>query len=253
VKQERFSFILQAAQESGRVTQAELSRALGVSQITIRRDLRELAEKGLLVRARGGAMILRSGPREPSVVQRMIQHRDLKEAIGRAVATLVIDGESIFIGSGSTTAYVCRNLTRRSKLTVVTNALNVGQELATAENITVVVVGGMLRHSELSLIGHITEQDLGEVRVDKAIIGIQAISLVSGLTNDYLPEVMTDRAIIDMAPELILVADHTKFSKIASAYVAPLTRVTTLVTDSQLDEGTLNRIKAMGIKVILAE
>jgi DeoR/GlpR family transcriptional regulator of sugar metabolism len=74
-----------------------------------------------------------------------------------------------------------------------------------------------------------------------------------GLTNDYLPEVMTDRAIIDMAPELILVADHTKFSKKRSAYVAPLSRVTTLVTDSEIDPETLAKVEKMGIRVIQAE
>ena len=109
-----------------------------------------------------------------------------------------------------------------------------------------------MRASELSLVGHITEQSLREVRVDKVMIGIPAISLEAGLTNDFLPEVMTDRTIIEMAPELIVVADHTKFGKVASAYVAPVERVTTLVTDVGADPAFLSRLREMGVRVIVA-
>lgn len=252
MKHERFSVILQAAQASGKVTPAELSKVLGVSQITIRRDLTELANKGLLIKVHGGAVFTHPIGKEPSLIQRLSQNSECKAAIGREAALLVKNGESVFIGSGATTAYVCRNLVKHTRLTVITNSIHVGRELAIAENITVVVVGGMLRASELSLIGHITEQALKEVRVDKVIMGIEAISLEDGLMNDFLPEVMTDRAIIGMAPELILVADHTKFTKTASAIVAPLARVTTLVTDAMINSELLGRIKSMGIKVVLA-
>jgi DeoR/GlpR family transcriptional regulator of sugar metabolism len=116
-----------------------------------------------------------------------------------------------------------------------------------------VITGGVMRSSELSLVGHITEQALREVRVDKIFIGIPAISLESGLTNDYLPEVVTDRTIIEMAPELILLADHTKFGKVGSAYVAPITSITTLVTDSQTDPSILKEMERLGIQVIVAK
>jgi DeoR family fructose operon transcriptional repressor len=89
--------------------------------------------------------------------------------------------------------------------------------------------------------------------VDKVIMGIEALSLESGLTNDYLPEVMTDRTIIGMASELILVADHTKFSQTASAIVADFSRVTTFVTDADIDSGILDRIKRMGINIVIAD
>jgi DeoR/GlpR family transcriptional regulator of sugar metabolism len=122
----------------------------------------------------------------------MVQAENCKECIGRATAALVSDGDSVFIGSGSTTAHVARNLVDRRNLTVVTNALNVATELAAAEGVTVVVTGGIMRASELSLVGHIAEQSLREVRVDKVIMGMRAISLEAGLTNDYLPEVIAN-------------------------------------------------------------
>jgi len=252
-KEERLQRIVEAVRENGQVTVAELSHRFGVSDVTIRRDLRELATGGLLRRAHGGAVPGTPVPLEPPVIQRMLQERNQKEQIGRAAAALVDDGESVFIGSGSTTAYVSRHLVDRKNLTVVTNALNIATELATAEEITMIVTGGMMRASELSLVGHIAEQALREVRVDKVIMGMRAISLEAGMTNDYLPEVMTDRTIIEMTPELILVADHTKFGKVASAYVAPVERMTTLVTDPETDPETLARLREMGIRVIVAD
>jgi DeoR/GlpR family transcriptional regulator of sugar metabolism len=253
LKRTRQEKILKAIQDNRQATVAELSQLFKVSEVTIRRDLRELANLGMLYRAHGGAVALSPSVPEPPVVKRMGQIDHCKLGIAQAAARLVFDGDSVFIGSGSTTAYVARQLVNKKNLTVTTNALTVATELASAEGITVVVTGGMMRPSELSLIGHITELSLREVRVDKIIMGIPAISLEQGLTNDYLPEVMTDRTIIEMAPELILVADHTKFGKVGSAFVAPLTRVTCLVTDSETDPEILDRVEDMGIRIIFAE
>jgi len=253
LKAERQQLILEAVKDSRQATVAELSRRFDVSQVTIRRDLRELAAQGALRRAHGGALMAASAPPEPPVVQRLGRAEHCKACIGRAAASLVKDGDSIFIGSGSTTAHVARHLVDCRNLTVVTNALTIATELASAKGVTVVVTGGMMRPSELSLVGHITEQSLREVRVDKVIMGIRAISLEAGMTNDYLPEVVTDRTIIGMAPELIVVADHTKFGKIASAYVAPVERITTLVTNSDTDPKTLTLLRKLGIQVIVAD
>lgn len=251
-KEERLRRIMDAIQQDGLVTVAQLSQHFGVSDVTVRRDLRELAAQGLLHRAHGGAILTSPASPEPPVIQRMQKDEHYKKLIGRAAAALVSDGESVFIGSGSTTAHVARCLATRKGLTVVTNAINVATELANAEAVTIVVTGGMMRASELSLVGHIAEQALRELRVDKVILGMRAISVQDGMTNDYLPEVMTDRTIIEMAQQLILVADHAKFGKTASAYVAPVQRVTTLVTDAETDPATLVSLREAGVRVIVA-
>jgi DeoR/GlpR family transcriptional regulator of sugar metabolism len=124
-------------------------------------------------------------------------------------------------------------------------------EFSTSDEANVVIVGGMLRPSELSLIGFITDQALKEVRVNKVIMGITAISVAAGLSNDHLPEVMTDRAIFSMAPEVILVADHTKLGRVASGFVAPLTRVTTLITDCEADLEIVQQVRGLGVQVIV--
>ena len=142
LKEERQRLILDALRNNHQVTVADLSRRFAVSEVTIRRDLRELHAQGELHRAHGGAIAATPAPPEPPVVQRMLQAEHCKECIGRAAVTLVADGESVFIGSGSTTAYVARHLVNRQNLTVVTNALTVATELAAAPGVTVVVTGG---------------------------------------------------------------------------------------------------------------
>jgi DeoR/GlpR family transcriptional regulator of sugar metabolism len=114
-------------------------------------------------------------------------------------------------------------------------------------------LGGMLRPTELSMIGHITQQALREVRVDKVFLGIRGIDLEAGLTNDYMPEILTDRAILDMGAQVILVADHTKLGRIASAFVAPIDHISTLVTDENANQDILESIHRMGIEVIVAK
>jgi len=252
LKEERQQLIQDAVQARRQVTVAQLSSRFDVSDVTIRRDLREMAEQGVLRRAHGGAVAVTPASIEPPVVHRMTQMEMCKKSIGQVAATLVPDGSSVFIGSGSTTAHVARHLVDHKDLTVITNAINIASALVAADDVTVVVTGGMMRNSELSLIGHIAEQSLREVRVDQVIMGIPAISLEAGLTSGYLPEVMTDRAIIEMASQLIIVADHTKFDKITSAYVAPVERITTLVTDSKAASGIITHLEKMGITVVVA-
>ncbi|MGC8874965.1 MAG: DeoR/GlpR family DNA-binding transcription regulator, partial [Chloroflexia bacterium] len=162
------------------------------------------------------------------------------------------DGETVFLGSGTTVLEVARALRYRRNLTVITNSLPVINTLVGQDGITLICLGGMLRASELSFIGHITEQDLAEVRADKVFMGTRAISLEAGLTNDYLPETMTDRAILRIGRRVIVVADHTKFGRVAMAFLAPLSSIHTIVTDRGVPADFVQALEAQGIQVILA-
>jgi DeoR/GlpR family transcriptional regulator of sugar metabolism len=136
-------------------------------------------------------------------------------------------------------------------LTVITNSLPVINILVDVPEITLVSLGGMLRPSELSFIGHITEQAIAEVRADKVFIGIHALSLEEGLTNDYLPETMTDRAILHAGREVIVVVDHTKIGRVAAALLAPIDRVHVIVTDQQTPQEFLAVAESQGIRLIV--
>jgi len=249
---DRLDRIVEILSQKGRIRVSSLSDMLQVSESTIRRDLDYLSEMGKVQRVHGGAMPVEKTTREAPVVLRQDVNSVEKQYIGAAAAGLINEGETIFIGSGTTSLEVAKNLVGRKNLTVVTNALTVANVLAQEEQITLVILGGVMRHSELSCIGHITDQALREIRMDKAFMGIPGISLKVGLTNDYLPEVMTDRTIFSVANELILLADHTKFERVYSAFVSDLSQVSTLVTDSQTDPEIIKKIESMGIKVIVA-
>ncbi|MGQ9494129.1 MAG: DeoR/GlpR family DNA-binding transcription regulator [Anaerolineae bacterium] len=249
---ERKQAIRLLIRERGRATVAELSKHFGVSPATVRRDLDALEDEGVILRAHGGAVVAERALPEPPIIQRMKENEEEKKRIGKAAAELIQDGETIFLGSGTTTFEVARNLTGKKNLTVITNALNIVNLLAEQPDITVVVAGGLLRHSELSMIGFITEQALKELRANKVIMGMRAISVHDGLTSDYLPEIMTDRAIMRSAPEVILVADHSKLEKVSTVLVAPITAVHKIVTDAAAPAEVVAELQALGIEVILA-
>lgn len=231
---------------------SELSRQFGVSEPTIRRDLHRLEKMGRVRREHGGASVVRQDPPEVPVVHRLAEQSEEKRCIGEAAAQLVHDGETIFLGSGTTTLEVARCLHGKKGLTVITNALNIANQLANSEEITVIVTGGVLRHSEASMIGHIVEQSLKELRADKVIVSMRAVSIEEGLTNSNPLETITDRIIMQFAREIILVADHSKFGHAASGFVAPITAVHKIVTDEGTPPMVVQRLRELGIVVLLA-
>jgi DeoR family transcriptional regulator of aga operon len=235
----------------GRLSVAQICEQFNISEATARRDLDALAEQGHIQRVHGGAIVVRKAAPEEPILRRSHEQEQEKERIGHVTAALVQDGETIFLGSGTTVLQVAQHLVTRD-ITVITNSLPVINLMSGRENITLIALGGMLRDSELSFIGHLTEQALSEVRADKVIIGIRAISLEHGLTNDYLPETLTDRAILNAGREIIIAADHTKCGVISTAFVAPITAINTLVTDNETDTGFIESLRTQGIEVIVA-
>ena len=248
-RRERIRHLIAARQQ---VSVAELSELLGASPSTIRRDLERLEHEGRLQREHGGATLCATPPAapEPPVLQRSGEQAEEKRRIGQAAASLVADGETLFISGGTTTAEVARCLRGRGELTVITNALNIAHLLLDDPGITLVVVGGLLRRSELSLVGPLADQAVRGLRADKVIMGIRAIHPVLGLTNDALLETETDRAIMRCAPRVIVVADHTKFGRVAPSLVAPATGMQTLITDQAAPPDLLQALRELGVHVV---
>ncbi|HEV8248065.1 MAG TPA: DeoR/GlpR family DNA-binding transcription regulator, partial [Polyangiaceae bacterium] len=185
---ERQGKLVQIIEQRGRILVPEVCAEFDVSIATARRDLDAIAEQGLVRRVHGGAIAARRAPPEGPALERALLQADEKRAIGRSAAALVSSGETIFLGSGTTVLEVARELVDREDLTVITNSLFVLNLLAKHQSISVIALGGLLRRSEMSFIGHLAEQALGDLRANKIIMGIRAIDLEHGLTNDYLPE-----------------------------------------------------------------
>jgi DeoR/GlpR family transcriptional regulator of sugar metabolism len=240
-------FIVQRQQ----VSVADVCEMFGISEATARRDLDQLASTGSIQRVHGGAIANNEAPPEPPVLQRSSWQHEEKLRIANLAGTLIDAGDTVFISSGTTTLAVAHVLRERNDLTIVTNSLPVMNVMAESGN-TVIALGGMLRPSESSFIGHLAVQGLAELRISKIIFGVRGIDVVHGLTNDYLPETVTDRAILSAGRQVIVVADHTKLGRTAPAFVAPLSAMHTLVTDHAANPAIVDAISDIGVRVMLA-
>jgi len=249
---ERQKQILALLNQHGSLSVAEVVERFSISEATARRDLESLASQGKIQRVHGGAIAIQKAPPELPVLERQSEQADEKWRIGKAAAALVPDGASVFLGSGTTVLEVARCLRERSNLTIITNSLSVVNTLADLPGLNLIVIGGMFRSSELSFTGHLTDQVLAEIHVDIVFMGTRAISLQQGLTNDYLPETMTDRAILKVGQKVVLVTDHTKFGRVATAFLAPLESVHTIVTDTGTPEEYVSELESRGITVLCA-
>ena len=232
LKEERHKIILDRIRDDGQVTVARLSELLDVSEVTIRRDLRDLDERGKLQRAHGGAILLKQPPGDLPYYAREHEQVQEKTAIARLAAGLIQDGETIVLDAGTTIASLARALVHRRDLTVITNSLHVVNELAGDDNIELIVIGGMFRKSEKSMVSHIAEQAIREFRADRVFMGMRGIDPIHGFTNDYLPEARTDRTILKMAPQIVIVADRSKLGLVSTVYLAPVTAAHLLITDT---------------------
>lgn len=252
LRAERHNWIRRLVDAQGSVTVAEVSAELGVSEATIRRDLEEMQGRGWLYRTHGGAVRIERALRQQPISHRWQEQAEEKKRIGAAAAQLVQDGETIFLGSSTTVLEIARNLPEALRLKVITNSLPILNELADRANIEIIAIGGTVRQSELSFVGHFAETMVQEFRADKVFMGMRAIDLASGFTNDDVQESILDRKILSIAPQVVVVADHTKFGRVSTVLVGPVTAAHVIITDSQAPSDIVNHLRQMKIQLILA-
>ncbi|HEX4715672.1 MAG TPA: DeoR/GlpR family DNA-binding transcription regulator [Ktedonobacteraceae bacterium] len=250
--QERRQHIFKAIEASGVASVRDLAQRFDVSMITIMRDLQELEQEGLIRRVHGGAISVRGASYEPPFSARESQLSPEKQRIALKAVELVTDGDSIILDVGTTTLEIARALKGKRNLTVLVTNLRAALELASQPAIQVIVIGGKLRSSELSMIGHLAEQTLRTFQVDKAFIGVGGVTVSHGLTEFNFDEAGTKRTMIERARQAIVVADHTKFGKIMLTQVAPLSDVSLLITGSELDEEQKHELEEAGVALLLA-
>lgn len=250
--QERRQHIFKDIEASGVASVRDLARRFDVSTITVVRDLQELEQEGLIRRVHGGAISMRGTSYEPPFSAREAQFSPEKLRIACKAAELVADGDSILLDVGTTVLEVARALKGTRNLTVLVTNLRAALELANQTAIQVIMMGGKLRPSELSLVGHLTEETLRTFQVDKAFIGIGGITLEHGLTEFNFDEAGTKRAMIERARQKIVVADHTKFGKVMLNAVSPLNAVDLIITGNELDESFIRQMEEAGITFLLA-
>lgn len=247
---ERQRRLLQHLRQHGSGNVLELASTLGVSASTVRRDLNDMNERGLLTRVHGGASVLDTDV-EPVLSSRTSEHSEQKRRIGAAAAARVPDGATVLITGGTTTEAMLPYLGERDGLTVLTNGLNIAYHLSRYPNVSVVVLGGVLRHDEMSLLGPIAEQVLGEFHVDLAFSSAFGIHADDGMSASNVNEAGTDRRMLASATSLVLLADSSKFGRRGPVRVASVEQISCLVTDSAAPEDDLERLRRHGVEVVI--
>jgi len=244
--------ILQALQSGQPVSIKELSQVVALSESTLRRELQSLADLDLVIQQSGKVRPSFSPDSENPFLLRIAIHEDEKRRIAQAALDYVQNGDTIFISGGTTTLEFARLLPGPRRLTVITNALPVAYHLLGKRGIRLVLLGGEVRQDEQTMHGHLTVYGIQQLRADKLFYGIEAISLDQGLTHSQLLEVSTDRALINACTRTIVLADHTKFGKVAPALVVPVSEVSTIITGRELSPETIEGLGELGVQVVLA-
>ena len=240
--EERQNKIIRMLEQRESIKVNEIAEELNVSESTIRRDLREMEENGLLSRTHGGAVGVSVTSFEPTFRQKEDERHQEKEAIGRAAAALIEDKDTIILDSGTTTLEIAKNITAKN-ITVITNAIDIASVLSNREDIELIVAGGFLRTTTRAMVGQITENIFKSFRVDKAFIGANGISVKEGITTPNFVEAQTKIAMMNAASRVIIAADSSKFNNVCLSVICPVNRVSFIITSSDLDAETKDELE----------
>ncbi len=245
--------ILELLKTHGQVNVNELSELLDVTGVTIRNDLAQLEKKRVLIRARGGAIKLEQNIADEDypLSDKQKKHLLEKKEIGKKAADLIEESNTIIIDSGSTTYELAKNLKKFNDLTVITNALNVATLLAEYNNINVIVPGGMLKKNSLSLVGILAEKGFKDYFCDKLFLGVDGFDLDFGISTPNPEEAHLNQIMIEISKEVIVVTDSSKFQRRGFAFIAPVNKIDTVVTDKGISAENKSKLENMGVNVIV--
>ena len=250
-KEERHTFILNALMQHNSILVTELAEQLNVSSVTIRKDLTELERAKKLYRNHGKAILI-----DPYIDNRNVSDKEKlcveeKRAIGAKAASLITPKDSILIASGTTMDALARNIVTTDKLTVITASLEVATILSKDRNVDIIQLGGMLRHSSLSVVGKYAESALADFSCSKLYIGVDGIDLDFGITTTDMMEAMLNRVMMQTAQKTIVLADSSKFGRRGFSKISDMEEVDHIITDSKIPAATARRIEEMGIELTI--
>jgi DeoR family fructose operon transcriptional repressor len=234
---------------TGVVSVTVLARQLGVSEMTIRRDLDWLEQRSVLTRVHGGAISYQKDEEKP-FEDRLLQSNPQKAAIGWAAAQLVQDGDRIILDAGTTAQRIAQNLSGRSRLTVITNNIHIMSDLAGNKEIEVIMLGGTLKHQEMCTVGPMVTQALSVLSVDKCFLSAAGFDANQGLTDQDMREVEIKQVMMRSAREVILVADSSKWGMVKLVRIAALNQIHKLVSDNLLPPDAITVLENVGVEVI---
>jgi DeoR family transcriptional regulator, aga operon transcriptional repressor len=256
-RHQRWNELLDLMPADGQLGVADAARQLGVSQATIRRDLDQLSEQQLLTRTRGGAVAGNVSYDLP-LRYKTARHAVEKQRVGRAAAALIAPGAAVALNGGTTASEVARALATRpdlqegASITVVTNAMNIANELVVRPHIKIVVTGGVTRGQSYELIGPYATLVLAELALDWAILGVDGLDPQAGATAHHEGEASINHLMATRAEQVMVVADHSKLGQRAFARVCGVDEINVIVTDRDADPAKLASFADRGITIITA-
>jgi len=250
---QRKQYLLDLLQSEGQIIAKAVSDSLGLSEDTIRRDLRELAKEGLLERVHGGALpLLKRSPALAPFAGREQISTDTKIAIGRAAAAMIQAGQVVFIDGGTTAVQLARQLPHDLSATVVTHSPSIAVELVEHPHIEVLMLGGRLYKHSIVGVGAATVEAISRIRADLYFMGVASLHPLAGITTGDYEEACVKRALSNAAARTVVLASPEKLDTASAFQIAPLNRVSDIIMHREVDEALMAPYREMGINIILA-
>ncbi len=250
---ERRHDIVQMTLDIGKVEVEDLVKKYGVSAVTIRADLNILNQKGLVVRARGGAVASNIITQELSIDEKHSEQLAVKRKLAEVACKYINEGDTILLDSGTTTAEIARCLHHFKRLVVMTNGLNVAQNLVQAEGVEVLMTGGTLRKKSLSFYGRQAEESLQRYHFDKVILGVDGFDFHVGITTHFEYEAILNRLMCDVAKEIIVVTDSSKFNRSGVHKIRSFGDIDVLITDKGIPDTFAKSLENDGVRIVIAD
>ena len=252
-KEERHAIILDLLMQHNSILVTELADHLNVSSVTIRKDLTDLEKEKKLYRNHGKAILINPYINDRNVNEKEKFYIEEKRLIGMQAASMITKKDSILIASGTTMHALARCIQTTDKLTVITASLQVALILSKDKNIDIIQLGGILRHSSLSVVGKYAEAALSDFSCSKLFIGVDGIDLDFGITTTDMMEASLNRVMMQTAKKVIVLADSSKFGRRGFSKISDMEDIDQIITDSKIPPATAKRIEEMGIVLTIAE
>lgn len=251
-KEDRQSAILEQLLSQESVLVSDLAASLDVSLVTIRKDLTELEKAGKLYRSHGKAILINPFTNNRSVNEKEKLNTEEKQLIGSEAVKMLVKNDSIILASGTTIHALACNIQPEGKLTVVSASLQATMSLSGNENIDIIQLGGMLRHSSASVVGQYSMEFLRGCSFSKLFLGVDGIDVDFGISTTDIREAELNRAMMQAAQKTIVLADSSKFGRRGFAKISGMEDIDTIITDAKILHAVAKRIEEMGIDLIIA-
>ncbi|MFZ9284230.1 MAG: DeoR/GlpR family DNA-binding transcription regulator [Candidatus Nanopelagicales bacterium] len=242
---QRRELILHSIENDGAVTVSRLAISLGVSEMTVRRDLDILEKTGQVIKVHGGATSPRMNKSaEPGFAAKVQLEQVAKNSIAKLATEMVSPGAAVALTAGSTTYAIAKHLINIPNLTVITNSIRVAELFhdGAASDSEIIVLGGTRTPSD-ALVGPMANHNISNLNIDLCFMGVHGMDAQAGVTSPNLLEAETNRALAEVSRQFVVVADATKWGVIGLHTIAPLSEISTLITDKRISTNALNTLK----------